>query len=97
MTNKDNIDRTLGVDCTIVVDGKKYSTTVYPTHENLPDGYRVDATQLYFGKELLAEYDPFFPDIGLRFFGGFCGDEKGEASINIKHAAAIAAFLQGAR
>jgi hypothetical protein len=61
----------------------------------LPDGYRVEGGKLYFQNELIAEYDPeFIPNVGLIFYGGY---EIGEACMDVKHASALAVFLQGAR
>ena len=92
MTNKDNIDRTLGVDCNIVVDGKKYSTTVYPTHEKLPEGYRV------FGKQLLRRSDTeeVWPETRIADIDAV-GRLWVRAPIEPEEIPALIAFLQGAK
>ena len=65
----------------------------------LPEGYRaavlLNTQRLYFGEELLAEYDTYFPATGLTLFGG--GGFLGEVYMDVEHAAAIVAFLQGVR
>jgi len=57
----------------------------------VPNGYKIIGNKLYFENELIAQCDSeFIPNVGIIFYGGY---ENGEASIDVKHAAALAAFL----